>query len=77
MKFSEWMGFSIVGHKKEILALMRKMINSWNQTRAMDHMSSSKCERELKRLECTINYESQSNGKGNSRVRGDSLLILQ
>ena len=40
-------------------------------------MVSSRCERELKKLECIINYNGQSSEKGSERDRGDLLLKLQ
>ena len=39
-------------------------------------MSMSKCARELKKLDCTINYDGQRGGIGASRDGGSSLLKL-
>ena len=54
--FSEFLGFSIIGHEKEILDLIRKLNDNRVQLRSKGQMVSSRCERELKKLECTINY---------------------
>ena len=54
--FSEFLGFSTIGHEKEILDLMRKLNDNRVQLRSKGQMVSSRCERELKKPECTINY---------------------
>ena len=43
------------GHEKEILDMMRKLNDNRVQLRNKGQMVSSRCERELKKLECTIN----------------------
>ena len=40
-------------------------------------MASTKCARELKKLECSINYNGLNNGSGPIRDRGELLLELQ
>ena len=40
-------------------------------------MVSTTCERELKKLECSINCKGLNNGRGPSRDRGELLLKLQ
>ena len=42
---------------------MRQMLDNQNKGPKMGQTSVSKCERELKKLECTINYGGQRSGK--------------
>ena len=41
------------------------------------NLGSSKCKRELRKLECTINYNSQGSGKTIGRDKGNLLLKLK
>ena len=59
-KLSEFLGFLTKGHKAEILCLM----------------VSTRCKRELKKLECSINYQGLNNGRDLSRAKGELLLKL-
>ena len=43
------------GHEKEILDMMRKFNDNQVQLRNKGQMVSCRCERELKKPECTIN----------------------
>ena len=70
-KFSEFLGFSVKGHEEEIVSSVR------NQSGLKGQMVSTRCERELKELECSINYKGLNNGRGPSRDRGELLLKLQ
>ena len=77
-KFSEFLGFSVKGHKEEILSLLRKLSSSKrNQSGFKEQMASIRCERELIKLKCSINYKGLNNGRGPRRDRGDLLLKLQ
>ena len=77
-KFSEFLGFSVKGQEEEILSLMQKLSASKrNQSGFKGQMASTKCERELKKLECSINNKGPNNGRGPKRDRGDLLLKLQ
>ena len=67
VKFSEFMGFSTVGYEPQIIDLMRQMLDNQNKGSKMGQMLVSRHERELKKLECTINYGGQRSGKGANR----------
>ena len=78
VKFSEFLGFSVKGQKEEILSLMRRLSSSKrNQSGVKGQMVSTRSERELKKLECSINYKGLNNGRGPNRDRGELLLKLQ
>ena len=55
---------------------MRQMLDNQNKGPKMGQTSVSRCERELKKLECTINYGGQRSGKSAIRDRGNLLLKL-
>ena len=65
-----------MGFEEEILELLRKMdVRQHGEKRKGDPVEK-RCERELRKLECTINY----NGKGQirgGRDRGNFLLKLK
>ena len=56
VKFNEFLGFSTVGFEPQIIDLMRQMLNNQKKGPKLGQTPMSKCERELKKLECTINY---------------------
>ena len=76
VKFSEFLGFSTLGFETQIVNLMRQMLKNHNKGPRSRQMPVSRCERELKKLECTINYEGQRSGKSVNRDRGNLLLKL-
>ena len=51
IKFSEFLGF-----ETQIVDLMRQMVKNHNKGPRAGQTQVSRCERELKKLECTINY---------------------
>ena len=57
VKFSGFLGVSIVGYKNEILGLMRKMVNQQTRDKSKGILSETKCEMELSKLKCIINYD--------------------
>ena len=59
IKFSDFLGIPMVGFEKEILELMRKMVSQQPKDKRKGNPIESRSERELRKLECTINY----NGK--------------
>ena len=76
IKFSEFLGVKTVGFEEEILELLRKMEFRQHGIERKGDPAVTRCERELRKLECTINY----NGKGlirGGRDRGDFLLKLK
>ena len=76
VKFSEFLGFATEGFESQIIELMRQMVKSQNKGPRPGQAPISRCERELKILECTINYGGQRNGKSANRDRGNFLLKL-
>ena len=74
VKVSEFLGFSTVGYEPQIIDLMRKLLANQNKGSKVGQTPVSRCERELKKLECTINYGGQSSGRGANRDRGNLLL---
>ena len=76
VKFSEFLGFATEGFETQIVELMRQMVKSQNKGQRPGQTPASRCERELKKLECTINYGGQRSGKSANRDRGNFLLKL-
>ena len=74
IKFSEFLGFSTVGFESEILGLLRKIVARQHQAENKGVNTKSRCERELKKLVCTINYDGISQIKGGDKERGSLLL---
>ena len=56
VKFSEFLGFSMVGFEKKILGLMRKMVAMQQNNKKKGVVTVTRCEQELKKLENAINY---------------------
>ena len=76
IKFNEFLGVPSVGYKEEILELLRKLVSQQPGDKRKGYPTKSRCERELRKLECTINYS----GKGQNRRgrdRGNFLLKLK
>ena len=76
IKFSEYLGVTTAGFEEEILELLRKMEVQQQGDKRKGYQTETRCERELRKLECTINY----NGKGQTRDgrdRGNFLLKLK
>ena len=71
VKFSEYLGFSTKGHEREILSLLRSLTVKQNQMRSKGQQVVSRCERELKKLECTMKYKGQWYEKGPSKNKGE------
>ena len=77
VKFSEFLGFSTKGFEKEILKLLRNLVDSQNLSKEKGSLTVSKSERELRRLRSTINYNGNRINKGGGRDRGNLLLKLK
>ena len=75
-KFSEYLGVTTVGFEEEILSLMRKMEVKQEEDKRKGNSTESKCVRELRKLECAINYSGKSQNRG-GRDRGNFLLKLK
>ena len=76
IKFSEFLGIPTVGYDVEILELVRKMVSQQPGNKKKGHHTESRSERELRKLECTINYSGKGQNRG-GRDRGNFLLKLK
>ena len=76
IKFSEFLGIPTVGYDVEILELLRKMVSQQPSNKRKGHPTESRSERELRKLECTINYSGKGQNRG-ERDRGNFLLKLK
>ena len=69
-KFSNFLGFSIEGLEKDIMEFLIKIRKRRERVHSKTFLEKSKFERELKRLECSINYEGGKKQNGGEQVRG-------
>ena len=76
VKFSEFLGFATEGFETQIVDLMRQMVKNQNKGSRPGQTPVSRCEQELKKLKCTINYGGQRSGKSINIDRGNFLLKL-
>ena len=76
-KFSQFLGFSTEGLEKEILSFLIKIRKRREKTHNKDLLEKSKFERELKRLECFVNYEGGNKQKGPSQGKGNQIVVVQ
>ena len=74
-KFSKFLGFSTEGLEKEILEFMIKIRKRREKVHSKNMLEKSRFERELKRLECSINYERGKKQKGEMIVGGDQSMV--
>ncbi|RVW92687.1 hypothetical protein CK203_041610 [Vitis vinifera] len=74
-KFSKFLGFSIEGMEKEILEFMIKIRKRREKVHNKNMLEKSRFERELKRLECSINYEKGKKQKGGMIVGGGQFMV--
>ena len=65
-----------MGYEEEILELLRKMVFQQPGDKRKGYHPESRCERELRKLECTINYSGTGQNRG-GRDRGNFLLKLK
>ena len=63
-----------MGFECEILGLLRKIVARQHQGKNKGAVIMSRCERELKKLVCTINYDGISQIKGGHKERGSIIL---
>ena len=75
-KFSEYLGVTTEGFEEEILKLMRKIEAQQVADKRKGIVSETRCERELRKLECTINYYGKNRNRS-GRDRGNFLLKLK
>ena len=76
IKFSEFLEVTTAGFEEEILELMRKMNTRQHRDNRKGDPAETRCERELRKLECTINYNGKGQNRG-GRDRGNLLLKLK
>ena len=76
-KFSQFLGFSTEGLEKEILNFLIKIRKRREKIHSKELLEKSKFERELKRLECSVNYEGGNKQKGPSQGKGNQLIVAQ
>ena len=76
VKFSEFLSFSTMSFEKEILGLMRKMVAMQQNVKKKGVVTVTRCERELKKLESSINYNGRDKSKG-GRDKSNLLLKLK
>ena len=76
-KFSKFLGFSIEGLEKEILDFLVKIRKRRERVHNKNLLENSKFERELKRLECSINYEGGKKQKCGMQVRGCQIMVVK
>ena len=76
-KFSQFLGFLTEGLEKEILNFFIKIRKRREKIHSKELLEKSKFERELKRLECSINYEGRIKQKGSAQGKGRQIVIVQ
>ena len=76
-KFSKFLRFSIEGLEKEILDFLVKIRKRRERVHNKNLLEKSKFERELKRLECSINYEGGKKQKCEMQVRGCQIMVVK
>ena len=73
-RFSKFLRFSTKGLEKDILNFLVKIRKRRERVHSKILLDKSKFEWELKRLECSINYERGKNLKSGTQERGDQML---
>ena len=76
-RFSKFLGFSTKGLEKDILDFLVKIRKRREKVHSKILLDKSKFERELKRLECSINYERGKKLRNGMQERGDQMLVIQ
>ena len=76
-RFSKFLGVSTERLEKDILEFLVKIKKRRERVHSKTLLEKSKFERELKRLECSINYEGGRKQKGTMQGRGCQILVVQ
>ena len=76
-KFSDFLGFPIKGFEKEITKLLRNLVNAQKLDKGKECQILSKSERELRKLEWTINYKGKEISREDGRDKGKLFLKLK
>ena len=77
VKFSQFLGFSTEGLEKEILSFLGKIRKMREKIVDKGLLETSRFEREIKRLECSVNYEGDTKKKGPTQGRGNQSAVVQ
>ncbi|RVX14121.1 hypothetical protein CK203_011319 [Vitis vinifera] len=75
-RFSHFLGFSTDGMEKEILNFLSKIRKRREKIHSKGLLEKSRFERELKRLECSVNYEGDSKKKGSIQGKGMQMMCV-
>ena len=76
-KFSDFLGFPIMGFEKEITGLLRNLVNAQKLGKGKECPILSRSERELRKLEWTINYKGKESSREDGRNKGKLFLKLK
>ena len=76
-RFGNFLGFPTEGLEKEILNFLTKIRKRREKIHSKELLEKSKFERELKRLECSINYEGGLKQKGSVQGKGRQIVVVQ
>ena len=76
-KFSDFLGFPIKGFEKEITGLLRNLVNAQKLGKGKECPILSRSERELRKLEWTINYKGKESSREDGRNKGKLFLKLK
>ena len=76
-RFSQFLGFSTEGLEVEILTFLDKIRKRKEKIIGKGLLEASRFERELKRLECSVNYEREAKKKGPMKGRGNQKVFVQ
>ncbi|RVW78514.1 Transposon TX1 uncharacterized 149 kDa protein [Vitis vinifera] len=76
-KFSNFLGFSTEGLEKDIMEFLVKIRKRRERVHSKSLLEKTKFERELRRLECSINYEGGKKQNGVIRSQRVDLFCLQ
>ena len=76
-KFSKSLGFTIEGVEGEILKLLLRLKTRRDQGKKKGIPGMFKFDREVKKLECSINYDGESRKKGSDGRSGNRALCFK
>ena len=75
-RFNQFLGFSTDGLEKDILNFLVKIRKRGEKIHSKGLLEKSRFERELKRLECSVNYEGDGRKKCPIQGRGVQTVIV-
>ena len=76
-RFNKFLGFSTEGLEKDILEFLIKIRKRRERVHSKTLLEKSKFERELKRLDCSINYEGGKKQKCALQGKGCQIMEVQ